>query len=94
MKMCIDITKTILRHLAAEGVVLSGGLFRTLQITYWQTARDMILRYENDAAINALNFDRQGEAQAVEAFVRGIQIAADIFLRNPLSVTFIPTGHV
>ena len=91
MKMCIDIAKTIFRHLAAEGVVLSGGFFRTLQMTYLQTARDMILRYENDAALNALDFDRHAEAQAVESFVKGLQIAAEVFLKNPLSVTFIPT---
>lgn len=91
LKMCIDITRTLFRHLAAEGVVLSEGLLRTLQVTYLQTARDTITRYEDDAAINALNFDRHAEVQAVEAFGKGIQIAAKSFLENPLSVTFIST---
>lgn len=91
LKMCIDITKTIFRQLAAEGVELSGGFLRTLQVTYLRTAQDTIDRYENDAAINALNFDRHAETQAVEAFTKGIQMATEIFLENPLNVTFIPT---
>lgn len=91
LKMCIDITKAIFRHLAAEGVTLSGGLLRTLQVTYLRTAQESITRYEDDAAINGLSFDRHEEAQAVEAFSTGIQTATEIFLDNPLSVTFIPT---
>lgn len=91
LKMCIDITKTIFRKLAAEGVVLSEGLLRTLQVTYLRTAQETINRYENDAAINALNFDRHAETQAVEAFTKGIQMATETFLENPLNVTFIPT---
>lgn len=91
LKMCIDITKTIFRHIAAEGVVISGGLLRTLQVTYLQTAQATIKRYEDDAALNGLYFDRHQEIQAVEAFTRGIQIAADAFIKNPLSATFIPT---
>ncbi|MFQ5864202.1 MAG: glycosyl transferase [bacterium] len=91
LKMCIDITKTIFRKLAAEGVVLSGGFLRTLQVTYLRTAQETISRYEDDAAINALNFDRHAETQAVEAFTKGIEMATKIFLENPLNVTFIPT---
>ncbi|MFQ5770151.1 MAG: glycosyl transferase [bacterium] len=91
LKMCIDITKTIFRQLAAEGVVLSEGFFRTLLVTYLSTAQETINRYEDDAAINGLEFDRHSEAQAVEAFTKGIQMAAKIFVENPLNVTFIPT---
>ncbi|NIR50456.1 glycosyl transferase [candidate division KSB1 bacterium] len=91
LKMCIDITKTIFRQLAAEGVQLSGGFFRTLRVTYLRTAQEAITRYEDDAAINGLQFDRHAETQAIEAFTKGIQIAADLFIENPLSVTFIPT---
>ncbi|MFQ6114680.1 MAG: glycosyl transferase [bacterium] len=91
LKMCIDITKAIFRHLAAEGVVLSEGFLRTLQVTYLRTAQDTIKRHEDDAAINGLNFDRHQETQAVEAFTNGIQLAAKIFLEDPMSVTFIPT---
>ena len=91
MKMCIDITKTIFRQLGAEGVILSEGFFRTLQVAYLRTAHAKITWYEDDAAINGLAFDRHEEAQAVEAFANGIQLAAETFLENPLSVTFIPT---
>lgn len=91
LKMCIDIAKTMFRQLAAEGVMMSGGFFRTLRVTYLKTAQETISRYEDDAAINGLEFDRHSEAQAVEAFTKGIEMAAEIFLENPLNVTFIPT---
>ena len=90
-KMCIDITKTIFRQLGAEGVVLSEGFFRTLQVSYLRTAQETITRYEDDAAINGLDFDRHAEAQAIEAFTKGMQLAAATFIENPLNVTFIPT---
>lgn len=91
LKMSINITKAIYRHLAAAGAVLSEGLLRILQMTYLQTAQETIKRYENDAAISGIIFDRHAEAQAVESFSKGIQIAAKIFLENPLNVAFIPT---
>ncbi len=91
LKMCIDITKTIFRQLATEGIILSEGFFRTLKVTYLRTAQEMITRFEDDAAINGLEFDRHAETQAVESFTNGIQLAADTFLENPLSATFIPT---
>ena len=51
----------------------------------------MITRYEDDAAINGLAFDRHAETRAVESFTNGIQMAAETFLENPLNVTFIRT---
>lgn len=91
LKMSIDITKAIFRHMGAEGVVLSEGLLRTLQVTYLRMAQETIQRHEDDAAINGLTFHRHEEAQAVETFNKGIQIATEAFLEDPLSVTFIPT---
>jgi glucosyl-3-phosphoglycerate synthase len=77
--------------LGAEGVVLSEGFFRTLQVSYLRTAQETISRYEDDAAINGLDFDRHAEAQAIEAFTNGMQLAAATLIENPLNVTFIPT---
>ncbi len=90
MKMCIDITKTIFRNLANEGVVLSDGALRTLQVHYLRTAQDTLKRYEDDAAINGLVFDRNAESEAVEAFTRGIREASDIFLKDPFGAMLIP----
>jgi len=93
LKMCIDVTKTIFRTLSTEGIVISAGLLRTLQSTYFRTAQDTIKRYEDDASINQLYFDRHAEASAVEAFCQGIKMAAKEFLDNPLSTPEIPNWN-
>jgi len=93
LKMCLDITKTIFRTLSTEGVVISAGLLRTLESTYLRTAQDTIKRYEDDASINQLYFDRHAEVLAVEAFCQGIKIAAKEFLNDPLSSPEIPNWN-
>jgi glucosyl-3-phosphoglycerate synthase len=89
LKMCIDITKSLFRNLASEGVVLSDGQLKTLRATYLQAASEAIRRYEDDAAINSLRFDRHEERTAVEAFLKGIKLATDVFLDDPLGVPMI-----
>jgi len=93
LKMCIDITKTIFRTLSTEGVIISAGLLRTLESTYLRTAQDTIKRYEDDASINQLYFDRHAEVSAVEAFCSGIKIAGKEFLEDPLSTPEIPNWN-
>jgi glucosyl-3-phosphoglycerate synthase len=93
LKMCIDITKTIFRTLSSEGVIISAGLLRTLETTYLRTAQDTIKRYEDDASLNRLFFDRHAEVSAVEAFCKGIKIASKEFLDNPLSAPEIPNWN-
>src|SRR6185436_20634821 len=39
-KMCVDITKSLFRNLAGEGVILNEGLLKTLRATYLQQAQD------------------------------------------------------
>jgi len=89
LKMCIDISKSIFRTLASEGLVFSDGLFKTLIATYVRTAQDMLKRYEDDAAINGLFFDRHEESLAVETFTEGIKIASEIIMKDPLGVPLI-----
>jgi len=93
LKMCVDITKTIFRTLSTEGVIISAGLLRTLESTYLRTAQDTIKRYEDDASINQLYFDRHAEVSAVEAFCKGIKIAAKEFLEDPVSTPEIPNWN-
>jgi len=93
LKMCIDITKTIFRTLSTEGVIISAGILRTLESTYVRTAQDTIKRYEDDASINQLFFDRHAEVSAVEAFCKGIKIASKEFLDNPLGTPEIPNWN-
>ncbi len=89
LKMCIDISKSIFRTLTSEGIVFSSGVFRTLVATYVRTAQDTLKRYEDDAAINGLEFDRHEESLAVEAFTEGIKIASEIIMKDPLGVPLI-----
>jgi glucosyl-3-phosphoglycerate synthase len=88
-KMCVDISKSLFRTLASEGIVFSSGLFRTLVATYVRTAQDMLKRYEDDAAVNGLYFDRHEESLAVDTFTRGIRQAAEIIMEDPLGVPLI-----
>jgi len=93
MKMTIDICKSIFRTLASEGVVFSEGFFKSLSVAYLRSAEDAIMKYEADAAINGLEFDRHEEAKAVEAFTRAIAQAARIFMENPLGTPLIPNWN-
>lgn len=89
LKMCMDITKALFRNLANEGLILSEGVLRTLQATYLQAAQEAIGRYEHDAAINSLRFDRHEERKGVEVFLHGMKLAAESFLTDPLGVPMI-----
>ncbi|MDI6727095.1 MAG: glycosyl transferase [Smithellaceae bacterium] len=93
MKMTIDICKTIFRVLASEGVVFSEGFFKSLSVAYLRLAEDTIVKYEADAAMNGLEFDRHEEAMAVEAFMRAISMAAEIFMENPGGTPLIPNWN-
>ena len=72
---------------------MSQGLLNTLLITYLRTAQDTIKRYNDDAAINGLYFDRHQETIAVEAFTRAIQIAGKEFHDDPLYSPLIPNWN-
>ena len=93
MKMAVDICKSIFRTLASEGVVFSDGLFKSLLVTYLRQAEDIIMKYEADATINGLDFDRHEEAKAVETFTRAIAMAAQAFMENPMGAPLIPNWN-
>jgi glucosyl-3-phosphoglycerate synthase len=88
-KMAVDICKSVFRTLASEGVVFSEGFFKTLVATYVRTAQDMLKRYDDDASINGLFFDRHEESLAVETFTMGIKKAAEKITEDPLGVPLI-----
>jgi glucosyl-3-phosphoglycerate synthase len=88
-KMCVDISKSLFRNLASEGVIFTDGMLKTLRATYLQIAQEAIKKYEDDAAINSLRFDRHEERMAVEAFLKGIKLASESFLEDPLGVPMI-----
>jgi glucosyl-3-phosphoglycerate synthase len=89
LKMCMDIAKSLFRNLASEGVVLSEAMLKTLWATYLQTAHEAISRYQDDAAINSLTFDRHEERTAVGVFLKGLKLASEAFLEDPLWVPML-----
>jgi glucosyl-3-phosphoglycerate synthase len=88
-KMSVDICKSVFRTLASEGIVFSDGFFKTLLATYVNTAQDLLKRYEDDAAVNGLFFDRHEESLAVETFTDGIRKASQTIMDDPLGVPLI-----
>lgn len=93
MKMSIDIAKSIFRTVASEGIVFSDGFFKSLMASYLKLAEDSIVKYESDAAINGLVFDRHEEAMTVDAFTRSIMEAARTIMENPLGAPLIPNWN-
>ncbi|MCC6545225.1 MAG: glycosyl transferase [Nitrospirae bacterium] len=93
MRMTVDICKSIFRFLAAEGIVLSDSFFKSLQVAYIRLAEDTMVKFEADAAINGLKFDRHSEASAAEAFSYAIKLAADTYSENPMAAPLIPNWN-
>ncbi|MCP9469614.1 MAG: glycosyl transferase [Nitrospira sp.] len=89
LKMTVDISKSLFRHLSSLGVVLGDAELKTLRATYLRLAEEAIRRYEDSAAINSLRFDRHAERTAVETFLKGIKLASDVFQKDPLGVPMI-----
>lgn len=93
MKMAVDICKSLFRTLSAEGAKLDSGTFRALQSTYVRTAEDTITRYQADALIDGLVFDRHKEEVAVESFAKAIRMASEAYLEDPLGLPLIPNWN-
>lgn len=92
-KMSIDIAKSFYRVLASMGVVFTDQFFRTIKATYLRMALDFIDKYQADAAINGLEYERHKEEKAVEVFIRSIIISGDQFLANPMELPMIPSWN-
>ena len=93
LRMSIDICQSIFRTLAREGIVLAGGSFRSLLATYVRTAEDSITRFQDDALINGLAYDRHEEEVAVETFARAIRVAGERYINDPLGMAPIPNWN-
>jgi len=89
MKMTVDICKSVFRTLARREWSFPTDFSSHWSVAYLRLAEDTIMKYEADAAINGLEFDRHEEAKAVEAFGRAITIAAAAFMGNPMGSPLI-----
>jgi glucosyl-3-phosphoglycerate synthase len=77
-KMAVDICTSLFRMFRSEGVVFSELFFQSLLLTYVQIAQDMLKRYEDDAALNCMEFDRSLETLAVDTFATALREASEI----------------
>lgn len=93
-RMSMDICKAIFRKLAADGVVMSPNIFRTLKATYYRRALDMLEVYARDAQMNGLEFDRPAEERSIQLFADNIIQAGQVFLENPQESPFIANWNL
>lgn len=93
MKMAVDISKSLFRILAAEGVTLETGNMQAVRTHYVRMAEDSIVRYNADAMINGLKFDLDQEETAVETFAQSLHVAAQEFFADPLGSPLIPNWN-
>ena len=90
LRMCVDISRTLMRALAAEGVEIAEPFLGELASAYRGTAAEMLVRYRDVASINGLAFDWDGEASAVSTFAEAIGIAERDFQGDPASSPILP----
>lgn len=92
-RMAIEITKSLLRKIATEGLRLSMEDIRSIKACYFRIALDFVEQYYYDAKINGLDYHRHTEEGSIELFAQCIMKAGDSFIRNPMESPFIPNWN-
>ncbi len=92
-RMSIDIAKTFIRKLAAQGDTFTYNTLRTMKATYYRTALDLLETYNSDAKINGLDLNINDEEIAIELFANNIITAGKQFLDNPNENPLIPNWN-
>lgn len=92
-RMVLDITASLIRHLASYGVEFSAGFLNTVTSAYVRIAQDAISSYGADAALNGLSFDRHEEEVALETFSRALRAGGLGFVRDPMGAPPIPNWN-
>ncbi len=67
-KMVIDIAAHIFNLLLKEGVLISENMLKTISQQYLENGRDIISKYQGDAIINGLEYDREEEENIIRTF--------------------------
>jgi glucosyl-3-phosphoglycerate synthase len=89
-RMARDVGTHLLRTLAAAGVVLSAGLFKSLIAAYQREAEDAVAESYAVAMINGLLYDRHAEELDVQTFSRSLRAAIEDFLADPAGPPLVP----
>jgi glucosyl-3-phosphoglycerate synthase len=93
-RMACEIAKTLMRTLAAEGVIFTKDHFRNLEVRYVRMAEDTIDRYRADAMLNGLEFDRHVEELAVATFAESLRQASREFSEAPSGFPLMPNWNL
>jgi glucosyl-3-phosphoglycerate synthase len=89
-RMARDVGTHLLRTLAASGVVLSGGLLKSLIAAYQREAEDAVADSYGVAMINALDYHRHEEELEVQTFAHALRAAIDEFEADPSGPPLVP----
>jgi glucosyl-3-phosphoglycerate synthase len=89
-RMAVDIVKHVLRTLAAAGVMLNEGLFKSLRVAYRRYAEDAVSDSFGVAVFNGLDFDRHAEEETLETFCRALAEGCQQFQKDPLGTPALP----
>lgn len=89
-RMARDVTKHLLRTLAAAGVNLSEGLLRSLLAAYQREAEDAVADSYAVARVNGLKYDRHAEEETVQVFLRALRTSIDEVRADPLGPPLVP----
>ncbi len=89
-RMARDVSKHLLRTLAANGLTLNAGLLRSLLAAYQREAEDAIADSYAVAMINGLVYDRHEEEVHVATFLAALRASIDEFLADPLGAPLVP----
>jgi glucosyl-3-phosphoglycerate synthase len=89
-RMARDVGTHLLRTLAAAGVVLSEGLFKSLIAAYQREAEDAVADSYCVAMINGLTYDRHQEEIEVQTFAGALRASIDEFQADPSGPPLVP----
>jgi glucosyl-3-phosphoglycerate synthase len=92
-KMTVEITKSIFKKLATDGINFTDESLRSTKATYFRIALDMIDSYRHDSLFNGLKYETHEEEKMVELFAENIKIAGRQFLDDSDEAPFIPSWH-
>jgi glucosyl-3-phosphoglycerate synthase len=89
-RMATDIVKHLFRQLASGRVSISEGMFKRVKAAGLREAQEAIRKYNDNAAVDDLHFERHAEGTAVDTLAHAIYPAARIALEDPLGAPLIP----
>lgn len=89
-RMARDVGTHLFRTLAAAGVTLSEGLFKSLVAAYQRDAEDAVADGYATAVMNGLAFDRHAEEVEIGTFAAALRASIAEFLADPAGPPLLP----